>query len=176
METLFQFLIGFFWQLWPFSRINPWEKGLLIELGQWTHPLEPGVFWRFPLVQEIEVFHAYGRWLDLPNQPLLTADGYPMDVSGLVEFELEDVDKMRRMVQPDHEDAIKSRAMVAIAEFLPYTNFEDIDPETVEQAVLEPVRVWARERGITILSIGFTHLVDTTCHYLTGDSTLASLG
>lgn len=174
MEPLFNFLVNFFWQLWPFSRVQPWQHGLLIVAGRWTKSLGPGIYPRIPLLMEIETLDTVEQIIDLPNQALQTTDGRTMVVSGALRYHIDDIKAYYLNVQ-DPDDSLRALVQLEIADFILHANADELTNETIEEDVRDIVRDKAVEWGVAVTRVGVTHLAEAVCQYVTGDNTVGAV-
>ena len=165
---LWQFLIGMFWYLWPFTWIDLWERGLLIIAGRWAFRLGPGIWPRVPLLMKVEVMPIKESTLDLPTQPLETLDSYPVGVSGRVVYEISDIRKCFLDVD-DPEDRLESEAMFEIAQYVAYNNYDEISKGEMEKEVLPALQAAAPKWGINVIGFGITHLIESRAYYIMTD-------
>ena len=173
MDVLWQFLINFWNELTPFTRVQPWQAGLYILAGRWTKSVGPGVWPCLPLLLRMETLDVVEQIVDLPNQILQTSDNGALVVSGAVQYHIYDIKKYYLNVQ-DPDDSLQALAMLEIASFIVHSSTDEITTQTIEDDVAQVVIDKARDWGIEITRLGVTHLAEAQPLYVTGDNTVGS--
>ena len=173
MEVFFQWIIGFWVELWPFNRIQPWELGLLVICGKWTKPLGPGVYFRVPLLMEIHSVECKEQFVDLTNQPLQTLDEKRFAVSGALGYEIVDIKKLFTKVQ-DFDKSLQTYTCGEIAAFITNSDSQDVTAAAIIEEVDGMIRNKALHWGIEVTEFFLTAFVETETHFLTGDGTVGN--
>jgi regulator of protease activity HflC (stomatin/prohibitin superfamily) len=120
---------------------------------------------------EVETVDAKTQVVDLPNQVLQMADGSTIFLSGAIVYHIEDVKKIWLNVQ-DPDEAMQTLATMELADYICYSNLEDITNQTLEAEVLPVVADQAAEWGIVVKRVGITHLAESAVYFLAGDETV----
>jgi regulator of protease activity HflC (stomatin/prohibitin superfamily) len=84
MEALFEWLISIIEDLWPFTEVEPWEKGVYIVNGRCRKVVGPGYFWPVtPLISwvHLEPVSIVPAILGTPMMSVMTRDGQQVTYS-----------------------------------------------------------------------------------------------
>jgi regulator of protease activity HflC (stomatin/prohibitin superfamily) len=168
MNVLFQFLIGFFWELWPFAKVEPWEQGVGVFWGKYCTRKEPGIYLRYPLIETVETLDVVTQVVDLGNQVVHSADDTPWAVSGTIEYRIADVVTLYKNVQ-DHDEAMQTVAMIELASFIGAATDDEITAGTLESEALPAVQHRAERWGIEVDRVAITHLAECRPYYILSD-------
>ena len=95
--------------LLPITIVNPDEQGIVIRRGRYIRTVDSGVYWSFPLVDEVQTITVTPQVIDLPDQ-VIEIEGKPYVVSVSVEYSVEDAKKAMLEVQ-DYDAAVINRTM-----------------------------------------------------------------
>ncbi len=93
------------------------HAGVRFKHGKDAQEMKPGIHVYWPIVTEIEVMPVARQTHNLPSQSLMTKDGKPVVVSGVVVYEIKDiVAAMSR--NWDISDTINDITLIAMAEVI----------------------------------------------------------
>lgn len=101
--------------LLPITIVAPDEQGLIIRRGQYIRTVDPGLYWTFPLVDEVQTITVTPQVVDLPDQ-VIEIQGKPYAVSVSVEYWVENAKKAMLHVQ-DYDEAIQNRTMELVLKY-----------------------------------------------------------
>jgi regulator of protease activity HflC (stomatin/prohibitin superfamily) len=79
--------------LMPFQVINTYERGVILTLGKNPRPVNPGLIFKIPLVQEVFTTPIMPDTISPTSVNVTTADGKTISVRVAVEFEVVDAKK-----------------------------------------------------------------------------------
>ena len=91
LQALIDWLSGSFYQLIPLFVVADYEKAIVLRCGKFTKECQPGLHFKFPLldvVHKTNITYDAGR---LTTQYLTTADGVPVCLELYVGFTVSDV-------------------------------------------------------------------------------------
>lgn len=168
MAVLFQFLLGLFWEFWPFKIIFPWERGLLIIAGRWVYEMTPGIWVRVPLIMQWEDDIVTEEPCDLPHQYLQTSDNAVVGISGRLTYTIEDMKTLYLTVH-DHEEWLTTIAMGHLSNWMQQATWEEIDADDIADQLLPELKTDALEKGLGVVRLEITHLAELEAHYLVHD-------
>lgn len=64
--------------LWPFARVDPWERGLYVILGRWTFEVGPGVYFFIPWFSRVATCTTVLALVKTERQDITLTDGTPL--------------------------------------------------------------------------------------------------
>lgn len=139
MTEFFNWLMGFFRQFKLLAIVLPWERAIRIRLGNRVAIWEPGLHFRLPFLDEVQLLNTRLRIACAGTQTLTTADGHPLTVSVTIGFSIrEPALAMLRMHHPESSSAALATSVVA--EIVASTERSQLRPSDIEAHVLGKLR------------------------------------
>src|SRR5688500_17486861 len=114
MQALIDFIIRNLLALWPITRIDQWQQGLLVHGGIVKRELGPGLHWRWWFVEEVKKWPANTVCVDLATAAITTTDGVPDAVSANVMYHMTSIRLMWLNIW-NTEHTLKNVALGVIA-------------------------------------------------------------
>lgn len=126
-----------FWRLliW-WVVVQPWELGLRVRLGKERRLLRSGVHFRIPYVDAVYKQSVRLRWATMTPQTVTTRDGHTLTMSGQLGYRIVDIDRLYDTLH-QAENAIRSIAQGAIAEYVHRHDFSECSPEHVSDGAAQ---------------------------------------
>jgi regulator of protease activity HflC (stomatin/prohibitin superfamily) len=157
VEPLFQFLITVIDRLFVFTVVEPWQMGVRVTCGRWYKVVGPGIVLRWPILGEVFTVTVPRRTVDLPNQPLETANRVPVEVSGTLVYSIVDVEQA--MVKVTNQDeSLEASAMAIIARVVNQIHYDELTIDNVVRGCSRLMKNEAKRWGCELHEIGITHL------------------
>lgn len=116
--------------------INPWQTGIRVRNGKKIKRLSQGIHFRIPYFDSVFVQENRLRVVSLPIQTLTSKDVKTVTVNGAVGYVISDIEKLYNTLYHP-ETTISNMAMSEAADFVFKNNLENINPSTIEQAVIK---------------------------------------
>lgn len=182
-----QALIDYAGKLWPFERVDPWERGILITYGvkDWritlkglvplpaftaTESIGSGthfVVWYF---QHIEKESTTPQVMDLLIQTVTTRDGREVSFSVNIEYEIEDVETNLLKVHA-FASSLEAACRIHLAKRVRKLSLAELieKQDWLEERLAETLTTRARRWGAKINEVGFTDLAVSKVYRLMGD-------
>jgi len=116
-DKLIDLLLQFGKFLFPVRWVQPWEGGVRITSflhWQWVSAVGPGLHFKIPLIQLIEVTDVATTTDNLPPQTLTTKDGRSVTAAGIVKYNVKDVRPLFTAVV-NRMDVLRDVSLGAIA-------------------------------------------------------------
>lgn len=127
--------------------VQPWERGLRVRRGKNVKQLKGGIYFRIPYLDSVFIQSVRIRVISLPMQTLTSKDLQTITLNSSIGYAISDVDKLyNRVFHP--ELTLSNMAMSEVADFVFKTNMKDIDPATIEKAVLD--KLTADDYGVKV--------------------------
>jgi regulator of protease activity HflC (stomatin/prohibitin superfamily) len=152
--------------------IDPTEGGIKVGNGK-LKPLEGGKrYWYIPLLHDVKTFPVVEQTSDLPAQTLMTANKKPLAVSGIVAYEIRDVETILTRAH-DVDDIVRDIGRAAIAEVVTGQTLQGIldgarDGTTSHELTLK-VRARLRRYGIQVLRAALNEACPCTVVRIVGE-------
>lgn len=148
--SLAQLILQFIEFVWPFHRVDPWERGLIIFFGRWTVEVGPGTYpllWYFMQMHPISMVP---KTTTTATVETVTTKSGTMISYGLI-YELQCVDaRLAYLTVEDHEAKAGRDTWGIVADTLADLPKERLDPE--EQRALR--RTCLREANKRLADYG----------------------
>jgi regulator of protease activity HflC (stomatin/prohibitin superfamily) len=161
-------------ELWPFVRVNTYQRGVRFRAGRNPTELAPGIHFAVWWFDDVHVVDVAEQPINLPTQTVTTRDDVPVTFSANVTYEIADVVQMYTSVQ-DFEDSINAIAMIHLAQRVrDWTWVELVEGQKeLERSLKGTLTTRADRWGIKIIAVGFTDMVRARVHRLYGDPPIA---
>lgn len=186
LSALFEYLF----KLWPFQKLEPWEKGIKITYSpidfnlSLTYPyfsriepetkvelVGPGSHFCLLWFQEIKKESTVGRVMDLLTQTVTLQDGTQASFSVNIEFEIADVEANITLVHA-FKHSLEAAARIHLAKRIRgFKTWEELiaKQDWLEKRLAETLTTRAARWGARITEVGFTDLSKSRTIRLLGD-------
>ena len=148
-------LIGLKDSLSPVFIVDQTEMGIVKRLGLFERVVEPGLRWKWPIVEEEETETVVVTTLNLTAQTLTTFDDKSIVISAIVTYSISDIKKYLLNMY-DCEEVLADITMGVIQTKVSEINY--IDLFEVEGRVLPMVRKKLKDYGIKVRMVTFIDL------------------
>jgi regulator of protease activity HflC (stomatin/prohibitin superfamily) len=88
MQALIDFIIRNLLAVWPITRVNEWQVGMIARAGRIHRELGPGLHWRWPFVEIAYQWPGVEVGLDLETAAITTMDGHSIAISANIGYRL----------------------------------------------------------------------------------------
>lgn len=129
--------------------------------------LQPGLHWYWPLVTTVETCAVVRQVLNMPTQLLETADGVPVAVGGIVEYEITDPVRFLAECENGYE-SISSVATGAIRRVVTSLEYDDRDGSSMDARLTKAVRRDLRGYGVRVHRARLSDMAKVRPIHLTG--------
>lgn len=174
MQALIDFIVKNLLALWPVTRVDEWEHGLVVRGGRIQRTLGGGLHWRWPFFDVVKKWPANIIALDLLTAAVTTRDGKPVSVSANLCYQVTSISLMWRNLW----NSENTLAKIAVGDIATYCAGEDwshlaTERHTVEAEIKQRLNTRCSPWGIEIESVRLTDLVVVRGHrhYVDGMAT-----
>lgn len=158
---MFEKLIDLVVQLWnrisPAQIIKVYETGAVLRFGKYNRTAEPGLCWKWPVVEDVVEVNSVITTLRLPPQSLTTKDGYGVVIEAIVKYQVVNVQAYVTQIWDQH-DVLADVTMGSIHRAVKEHSWQELLEQSPEQRVLQFVRNEVNRFGFKIHNITFTSL------------------
>lgn len=77
----------------PFFMNGEWERSIVLRFGKYTRNHESGLNFKIPFIEKPVTIPVYEESVDVTKQEAITKDNVPVEVDGVVFFEVKDTEK-----------------------------------------------------------------------------------
>jgi regulator of protease activity HflC (stomatin/prohibitin superfamily) len=147
--------------LFSLKLANQWEKAVVLRFGRFVGQKGPGIFWIFPVVDEI------AEWIDqrvmvspFSAEKTLTKDTVPVDVDAVLFWLVWDAEKAAMEVE-DYRSAISWAAQTALREVIGARDLAEIlvGRATMDAALQKIIDERTTPWGVTVQSVEIRDVV-----------------
>jgi regulator of protease activity HflC (stomatin/prohibitin superfamily) len=154
-ERLLDLIIGLKDSLSPVFIVDQTEMGIVKRLGLFKRVVEPGLRWKWPVLEAEETETVVVTTLNLTAQTLTTFDDKSIVISAIVTYSISDIKKYLLNMY-DCEEVLADITMGEIQSKVSEINYVDLFE--VEKTVLPMVRKKLKDYGIRVKMVTFIDL------------------
>lgn len=115
--------------------VQPWQTGIRVRNGTEIKKLTGGIYFRLPYFDSIFIQENRLRVASMPIQTLTSKDLKTITINGAVGYIITDIEKLyQTLFHP--ETTIANITMSEVADFIFKNKLDDINPNSIENAVL----------------------------------------
>lgn len=141
----------------PFNVIDAFEKGAVLRLGCFNRALEPGLHWKWPLVEQVIEITTCETTMRLAPQTLTTKDGVGVVAAVVVKYEIKNIEPYVTRIF-DAKDVLADVTMGAVRKVVTTTEYAALMADPPEKAILATVRGEVNEYGFRVHRVTFVDL------------------
>jgi len=149
MEALVNLIVSLWNELFPWVKIEPWQRGVRTFLGHWPQHIGPGIWWALPFVQTVEVLETTRDVTKLMAQSLETTDGVRLLISGVLSYSIVNMRLMYINVQ-DYEESLAVYTTGLIGDFVTSHDSEEVTKDSLCAYILQELKPIALGWGIGV--------------------------
>ncbi len=137
---VFEEITNFFTDLNPIISIEEPERGVMLRFGKYVKNLEPGMYWQWPIIEEVYKANIRPQTINLPSQSISTLDRIDVVVSGEIVYTIGDIKKALLDVQ-DYDESLQNFSMGRICRYINNQNYDCCLPlERLERKVQRSIK------------------------------------
>lgn len=141
----------------PFNVIDAFEKGAVLRLGKFNRALEPGLHFKWPMIEQVIEITTCETTMRLPPQTLTTKDGIGVVASAVVKYEITKIEPFVTRIY-DAKDVLGDVTMGAVRKAVTDLDYATLMENPPEAAILSYVRKEVNEYGFKVHRITFIDL------------------
>lgn len=155
LERLLDALVSGWHWLRPFFIVRAGDRCVVLRFGRAHRELEPGLYWKWPLVEEPVDVTACISTIRLPAQSLTTKDDIQVTIATIVKYEILNATPYVCDIWDQH-DVLADVTMGAIRRETATALYADLVKSPPEAAILAAVRKEVNKFGFKIHAVTFT--------------------
>ena len=134
--------------------IDQYERGIVLNLGSYSHTLQPGLRLVIPFIQRVIRVDIRITTVDIPQQEVITKDNVPVGINAVVYFQVERAEDAVLKIQ-NYTYAVSQYAQVALRDVIGGVELDTLLTERhqlagqIKAAVDEETDTW----GINVTAI-----------------------
>jgi hypothetical protein len=155
MSELGSFIVKLAKDLWPFRRVEPWERGLYIVFGHPLWEVGPGYYWPvIPWFMHVEPVTIVPAGAPTPLQTVFGPEGKPITFSGIALLQI--VNVRAALLNVEH---YRSTIMEYLPGIVAAGVAEGLGEDHIALAITKEF-MWVQDFGVTCVSFKFTNYVE----------------
>ncbi len=164
LAEAFAAIKGLFAPTAPWAMVSPWEQAIRVRFGKYIKSFGAGIHFKIPFFDRYYIQSVRTRISDLGRQTLSTADGKGVTVSGVVEYEILDLEALYQNLQ-NAEDTIINYAKSELISRIAVTPAQDVSKK-LEYQIEAPL---LSDSGINVRSVRLTDCAVVRTYRIIGD-------
>ncbi len=156
-DKLIDFVIQFLDRLMPVFIVKQYEGGAFFRAGKFKGVKGPGLHWKIPLVDDVDVYAVVTTTLTLPVQSATTKDGLCVVAKAVVKYKIVDLAVFAVEVA-DQIDALSDTTCGIILSAIEQHTWEDGRALDIDAIVTKKARAEVKKWGVHIEGVTFTDL------------------
>jgi len=131
-----------------------WEKAVILRLGSFYKVKNPGILYLVPFIDYAKFVDMRILTLNIPKQNVITKDNVPVEIDGVIFFQVDDAQKSIISIQ-DYSYAISQYAQNSLRDVAGGLSLDEIlsERERVQEEVLEHFKGKVMEWGLHVDSV-----------------------
>jgi len=156
-DKLIEFLLNIIEDIMPVFFVKQYNNGILLRMGKFVRIVKPGVVFKIPFLDKIEVVTIVTTTLSVPTQSVITKDKKQLVVKSVVKYKIADVELFMLNVY-DSTDAISDITQAIIKEQISLRTFEECTDNDFDNTVTKKLRVEMKKWGIEVDRVTLTDI------------------
>ncbi len=149
-------LLKFLWlvviELTPFTVINHYDRGAVLRLGKYRRTLEPGLRFRWPLVDQVLTARVTISTLVVKAQSMHTLDGVQVTAILIIRYRINNVKPYLLDIE-NREDILGDTAPGIFRRLINHQNYNELNGEELENDVAKRLREKVNKYGFKIYEV-----------------------
>lgn len=131
-----------------------WEKVVILRLGNFHSIKGPGIVFVVPIIDFARFVDTRILTLDIPNQKVITRDNVPINIIGVLFFQVNDVEKAIIHIQ-DYKFAVSQYAQNSLRDVVGGLSLDDVlaERERIQTDICEHIQAKVSEWGLHVDSV-----------------------
>lgn len=156
-DKLLDFIISIWDKLTFFQIVKQYQQGAWLRFGKLRKVVGPGIYFKIPVLDEIDCYHVLTTAMTLDAQSVTTKDEKEVVAKGIIKYKIADLSKQFTDVY-DAVDAISDVSMGIIKNIISKKNWEECKEENLDNEITKKVRTEAKKWGIEVEAVTLSDL------------------
>lgn len=160
-ENMFDKIIDFIISIWDkltfFQIVKQYQQGAWLRFGKLRKIVGPGLYFKIPLLDEIDCYHVLTTAMTLDAQSVTTKDEKEVVAKGIIKYKIAYLSKQFTDVY-DAVDAISDVSMGIIKNIISKKTWEECKEENLDNEITKKVRTEAKKWGIEVEAVTLSDL------------------
>ena len=156
-DKLIEFLLNIIEDIMPVFFVKQYNNGILLRMGKFVRVVKPGVVFKIPFLDKVEITTIVTTTLSVPTQSVITKDKKQLVVKSVVKYKISDVELFMLNVY-DSTDAISDITQAIVKEQISLRTFEECTDNDFDNTVTKKLRVEMKKWGIEVDRVTLTDI------------------
>jgi len=156
-DKLLDFIVSIWDKITFFQIVKQYQQGAWLRFGKLRKIVNPGIYLKIPLFDEIDCYHVLTTAMNLEAQSLTTKDEKEIVVKGVIKYKVSDLSKQFTDVY-DAVDAIADVSMGIIKNVVSKKTWDECKDEGLDNEITKKVRLEAKRWGLEVESVTLSDL------------------
>jgi regulator of protease activity HflC (stomatin/prohibitin superfamily) len=156
-DKLLDLIVSGWHRLCPLEIIEAYNHGVVLRFGRYDRTLAPGLYWKWPLAEDVVSVLACVTTMPLAPQTLTTKDGVSVVVAAVVKYQIVKPDVYVTDIW-DAKDVLADVAMGAVRRAVCEVAWTELQEQPPEGRILKLVRDQVNQYGFKIHAVTFTDI------------------
>lgn len=157
LEKLIDLLAGAWHRLCPLEIVEAYNRGVVLRFGVYHRTLEPGLHWKWPVLEDVVSVLACVTTMPLPPQTLTTKDDKSVVVAAIVKYQIAKPEPYVTDIW-DQKDVLSDVAMGAVQQAVSGATWDELVAAPPEEKILKAVRKETLRYGFDVMKVTFTDI------------------
>lgn len=149
LDKLIEFLTSVLDKILPFWIVKQWQGAVRLRGGKYVSTLGPGLYIKWPFLDEIYVTHVVTTTLATPAQSLTTKDGKQIVTKGMIKYRVSDVTLYLLKIY-DSRDALSDTSQGIVKEQIILRDWKDCNDNNLDNEITKKIRNEVKKWGIDV--------------------------
>jgi regulator of protease activity HflC (stomatin/prohibitin superfamily) len=154
-DKLLDILVASWHRLCPLEICEAYNHGVVLRFGRVHRVMEPGLHWKWPIVEDVNWVITAVTTLPLPPQTLTTQDDVGVVVAAIIKYEVARPELFATVIW-DQRDVLADVTMGAVRQAVSTLKYLDLIANPPEDRILELVRKAVNRYGFKVHAVTFT--------------------
>ena len=156
-DKIIEFIISVWDKLIFFTIVKQYQQGAWLRCGKLRKIVNPGIYFKIPVIDEIDCYHVLTTAMTLEAQSLTTSDEKEVVVKGVIKYKITDLSKFFTDVY-DAVDAISDVSMGIVRSVIAKKTWNECRQEGLDNEITKKVRIEAKKWGLEVESVTLSDL------------------
>ncbi len=157
LEKLIDLLAGAWHRLCPLEIVEAYNRGVVLRFGVYHRTIEPGLHWKWPVLEDVVSVLACITTMPLPPQTLTTKDDKSVVVAAIVKYQIAKPEPYVTDIW-DQKDVLSDVAMGAVQQAVSGATWDELVAAPPEEKILKAVRKETLRYGFDVMKVTFTDI------------------
>lgn len=152
LDKLIDFLIDIIEKVIPIFIIKEYQQGVFLRIGKYKKDCMPGLHWKIPFFDEIDVYPVATTTLTLPAQSIVTKDGESVVLKTTVKYKVSNI-KIFGIEVGDAIDALNDMTCGINYDTIHSRTYQETCEQDIAKIITKEAKKEAKQWGIDVFKV-----------------------